>query len=199
MAPYSIDNEIIDKFSDGDKSAFTALYHEFYYKVYQYAKKWLPDYGDAEDLTADTFVKLWDRRKQFESLDAIGAFLHVTVRNACFDVLRHRKVRDQKQADLLEKFSRDTEEDFALQDIREELLKMVYAEVDKMPARMKTIFLLSYAEGLKPAEIAERLGLNVQTVRNQKANALSLLRLVMGDKTLIAFLILLEFEKSWRS
>jgi len=175
------------------------LYKEFYYKVYQYAKKWLPDYQDAEDLTADTFAKLWDRRRQFETLDSVGAFLHVSVRNACLDVLRHRHVQDQKQAELLHKFSSDAEDDFTLQEIREEFLKMIYAEVEKMPDRMKSIFLLSYAEGLKPAEIAKRLGLSVQTVSNQKTNALSLLRLAFGDKALLAVLILSEIGKSWRN
>lgn len=190
---YQHEPDLIRHFTAGETAAFTYVYRTFYFRVYQFARRWLPEAQDAEDITADTFVKLWDRRHNFKNLDNIGAFLHVTVRNACYDFLRHSLVKTNKQEELIRQLSYNDEPDFSLQEIREQFLKLVYDEVEKMPGKMKEIFLLSYAEGLKPAEIARRLGLSVQTVHNQKSNAVSLLRLAFNNKPLF-LLFLLYFE-----
>ncbi len=48
--------------------------------------------------------------------------------------------------------------------------------MDKLPEKMKEVFNLSYKEGLKPARIAELIQINVQTVKNQRVNAIKLLK-----------------------
>lgn len=197
---YSHEPDLIRHFTAGETAAFTTVYREFYFRVYQFARRWLPERQDAEDVTADTFVKLWDRREQFKTLENISAFLHVTARNACYDFLKHSQVKSGKKDELVRQLSAASEADFSFQEIREEFLKLVYAEVEKMPKKMKEIFLLSYAEGLKPAEIAQKLDLIVQTVSNQKTNAINLLRLALGDKPLLlAFLLCLEIPTVWQA
>lgn len=189
--PYYSDAELIRSFRSGDEKAFTAVYQQFYFQVYQFAKRWLNESQDAEDVTADTFVKLWDRKAKFESLGNIGGFLYLTVRNACYDLLRHRQVRSGKQSEIARELDESGQTDFTIQQIREEFLKLVYAEVERMPAKMKEIFLLSYRDGLKPAEIARQLQLSVQTVANQKVNAIRFLKEALTDKSLLTTLLLL--------
>lgn len=185
-------------FSSGEKAAFTAIYKEYHLRVYQFAKKYLPGDADAEDLAADSFVKLWDHKNEFGSLDHIRAFLHTTVKNACLDFLKHSHTKTGKHSEILQRLTESGQREFQLEEIRAELMQLVYTEVEHLPAKMKEIFLLYYREGLKPAEIAERLNLSVQTVSNQKTNAINLLKIALGNNPLLlALLLCLEFPQTW--
>ena len=134
--------------------------------MYGFARRWVKDVVDSEDITADTFLKLWNNRSNFQTIDNIGAFLYTTVRNACFDYLRHSQTKKAKENEIRRQIEESNEMDFANMEVRAEFLKLVYAEVEKMPNKMKEIFLLSYRDGLKPADIAVKLELQVQTVKN---------------------------------
>lgn len=184
---------MIRRFKAGDEVAFTAIYDQFYFVIYQYAKRWLYNKQEAEDVTSETFTKLWHRREQMENLENITGFLKVTARNACINILKHDKVKESKRAELLQQLSLEADPDLAWAEIREEFLQLIYAEVQTMPEKMREIFLLAYKEGLKPAEIARQLDLNVQTVSNQKSNAVKLLKAALRHKSLFtAFLLFLE-------
>lgn len=194
---YHENSDLLLRFSQGQETAFAAVYDHFYDRVYGFAKRWIKEQSDVEDITADSFLKLWNKRDSFESMDNIGAFLYITVRNGCFNFLKHAQIKIDKQDDIRRQLEESNEMDFANMEVRAEFLKLVYAEVEKMPSKMKSIFLLSYRDGLKPAEIAEKLELHVQTVKNQKANSIKLLRLALGHNPLIlAFLLYLEMLPS---
>lgn len=194
---YDHEPDLIQRFATGDPAAFRAVYKQLYLPVLRFVEQWVGNTQDAEELTADTFVKLWNNRERFETLEYIRAFIHVTARNACINFLKQLRVKTARQEELEAQLAMDTAPDFALQEIRQELMKLVYAEVEQMPKKMKEIFLLSYAEGLKSSEIAQRLNLSVQTVRNQKANAIRLLKIGFADKPpLLAILIWLGSEHS---
>jgi RNA polymerase sigma-70 factor (family 1) len=166
--------ELLARFASRDPDAFSTVYKQYYQRIYFFAKTFLPNKEDAEDITADTFVKLWNAPNSFHSLSAVNSFLHITARNKCFDFLRHSKVKAEKQVELI----RETEpaDDSHLRQTREDLLNIVQKEVSKMSARMKEIYDLSYDEGLTPAEIAEKLQISVQTVSNQKTTVIKNLK-----------------------
>lgn len=182
---YDTEHDLLHQFAAGDPMAFSVVYKQFYERVYLYAKRFIDEAAEAEDITADTFVKLWHRKTDFTNLEAISIFLHIAVRNKCYDFLRHTQMKAVKKEELLHRLSDDEQGDFTLELIRSELMKLIYAEVDKLPSKMKEIFRLSYKEGLKPAEIASRLHLSAQTVSNQKTTAIKLLRTALAEQSLL--------------
>jgi RNA polymerase sigma-70 factor (ECF subfamily) len=183
------ETELLNQLALGDSSAFTIVYKQYYQRIFYYANNFLPDKQDAEDITADTFVKLWNRRAYFQSLPAINSFLHITARNSCLDFLRHNKVKAEKQEELIRQI--ELLDRSHLQQTRDELLKLVQKEVSKMSARMKQIYHLSYDEGLSPAEIAEQLNISVQTVSNQKTTVIKNLKKVLGHRISMPILLAL--------
>jgi RNA polymerase sigma-70 factor (ECF subfamily) len=183
------ETELLNQLALGDSSAFTIVYKQYYQRIFYYANNFLPDKQDAEDITADTFVKLWNRRAYFQSLPAINSFLHITARNSCLDFLRHNKVKAEKQEELIRQI--ELLDRSHLQQTRDELLKLVQKEVSKMSARMKQIYHLSYDEGLSPAEIAEQLNISVQTVSNQKTTVIKNLKKVLGHRVSMPILLAL--------
>lgn len=188
---------LMQQFREGSEEAFTVVYRHLYQRVYWFARKFVEDKEDARDLTAETFVQLWQQNNTFETLDAVSAFLYVTVRNKCYNLLKHRKMKASRRDDLLRLFAERGQGDFFEEQVQLQLVRSIYAEVDKLPARMQEVFLLSYRDGLKPAEIAERLQIKAQTVTNQRVTAIRLLQLALS-KELMMFPLLLLLEHHHR-
>lgn len=186
----SVGDTLIHSFNRGDENAFAEVYHLYYAAIYYYARHFLADPQEARDITAETFVKLWKLRANFDHIHKIKTFLHITTRNACIDVLRHQKWKAGKHQQLIQLLMDDDESMVArnnspmaaatkfINGLGEgELLNRIYGEIENLPPQRKIIFKLSFLEGMKNAEIAARLKISVQTVQNQKAIALKFLRL----------------------
>jgi len=182
---------LMQQFRAGSEEAFTTVYRRLYRRVYWFARKFVEEKEDARDLTAETFVQLWQHNNTFPTLDAAAAFLYVTVRNKCYNLLKHRQMKAGRREELLRQLNEREQDDFFEEQVQLQLVSRIYAEVNKLPPRMKEVFFLSYRDGLKPAEIAERLQIKVQTVTNQRVTAVRLLQAALGKDFMLSSLLLL--------
>lgn len=187
---YQDETQLLQRLAAGSETSFAELYHHFYQRVIYFARRYVPE-ADAQDITAETFVQLWKKRADFRSVKEIGSFLFVATRNRCYDLLKYRKVRQDHEQELIELMDQADAGDFFLEQLRIELLQLIGAEVRKLPEKMREVFLLSFQEGLKPAQIAEKLQITVKTVSNQKLTALKLLRTAMEQQPGTASLFVL--------
>lgn len=175
-----ISPELIEKFRNGDSIAFRELYNSNFLRLFNFAKKYIECKEDIEDIVSETFIKLWNLRTNFNTSHSIYAFLFNTVKNASIDYLRKQKVEAKRNNDLQYVLSieADQENDFnsTLSAIKEEVMKQVYDEIEALPEQCKKIFKMAYLDGLTGQEIASRLNINHQTVRNQLSRGLKILR-----------------------
>jgi RNA polymerase sigma-70 factor (family 1) len=182
----------IGEFKQGKKEAFEGIYHTHYAALYYFVKRIVTDRAEAEDIVAETFVKLWGLRTKFETPQNIKAFLFITARNACMDYLRclQRQSTNQKAFQYI--LLQDTDFTFAHDEIKIEVLSQVYAEIENLPPKCKLVFKMAYLQGLKNEEIARQLNLSYQTIKNQKLKAVKMLRiaLVNIDLVLLAMVFL---------
>ena len=180
----------ISGFQQGSKAAFAEVYNMYYTRLYFFVKKLLDDREEAQDITAETFVKLWNLRDKFETHQNIKAFLFITARNACLDFLRYR----QRQLTNKQEFSylvMETEDmSFPHEEVQLEVLKQIHAEIENLPTQCRRIFKMAYLERLKNAQIADLLGLTEQTVRNQKTRAIKLLRMALINSNVVLAVLL---------
>ncbi|WP_018631164.1 RNA polymerase sigma factor [Niabella aurantiaca] len=181
-----ITGELIDRFNNGYPAAFTSLYHQFYPAVFFYVKKMVTDTAQAEDITAETFIKFWNNRGRFENGHNIAAFLRVTAKNASIDWLRKSK-KYREGANSLARLSNTEMQVDLHEDIRAEVLRLVQTEIDRLPPKIKKVFMLAYLYEKSNEEIAAILGIQNQSVRNHKARALKLLRLSLTGKGMLVF------------
>jgi RNA polymerase sigma-70 factor (family 1) len=181
---------------NGERPAFDALYRDQYIRVFYTAKRFVPDTQAAEDLATETFLKLWERLADFDNLAAMRSFLYLTVRNACINHLRtegRMTARHQQLIRLLEQGDRESADN---RQLMADLYTHIYEEIEKLSPRLKQVFLLSYIDGLSNEEIAARLRINNQSVRNDKTRALKQLRLSLaGREGLLLLFLLLSREK----
>lgn len=179
-----ITGQLIDRFNNGHPAAFTSLYHQFYPAVFFYVKKIVTDTAQAEDITAETFIKFWNSRGRFENEHNIAAFLRVTAKNASIDWLRKSKKHREGANSLARLNSTEMHVDLH-EDIRAEVLRLVQEEIDRLPPKIKRVFVLAYFYEKSNEEIATMLGIQNQSVRNHKARAVKLLRLSLTGKGLL--------------
>ena len=174
--------ELILQFSRGYQPAFAALYKRFQPAIFYFVKKFIPNTAQAEDITAETFVKLWQRRENFDNEKSISSFLHTTARNASIDWLRTAKREVANREQLIHILEQEQYYDTLHDDIKGELVRLIQEEIDKLPRKIKKVFLMAYVDGKKNEEIAMLLNINNQSVRNHKARALKLLRLTLTGR-----------------
>jgi len=168
-------DDIVISFSQGDETAFDAIYYDFSPQLITFCRNLVP-LEDAEDIAAETFFKLWRMRTRWDSFNNIRAFLYVTARNACFDLLKHRKRKAEKEKRILADLMAEEQKTILYSEIESELINQIMAEIENLPENCKAVFKMSYLEDYETAEIADKLHIASQTVFNLRSMALKAIK-----------------------
>jgi len=192
MRSLPLDNDIIDSLRKGDPDALQTLLKHYYSALCLFAVRLLGNCAAAEDIVGESFVKLWNKRSNFENHQNLKAFMYITVRNACLNYLKQQK-RESLNQKQLAWFTGEKEEFVLNEMIRAEVLKEIMEEINNLPEQCRKVLKLAYLEGMKNQEIADLLNISIHTVKNQKARAIQLLKIRLRDRDLMAFLILCSF------
>jgi len=181
--------KIIAAFKQRDANAFAYIFKLHRKALVYFAEKILGVREEAEDIVADSFMKLWAKHADFDHLAEIKSFLYVVTRNSCLNFLKYSKRVSASQKEF-SYWANDKEDEILHIMYRAELLLELNNEIEILPQKMREVFELSFFQELPSGEIADKLGLSVQTVRNQKAKAVRLIRTAFLKRNLaIAFLV----------
>ena len=63
--------------------------------VYRFVRKYTEEDAIARDITQDTFIRLYERRRDFDVPEKAKSFIYITARNLCLDHLKHQKIKQQ--------------------------------------------------------------------------------------------------------
>jgi RNA polymerase sigma-70 factor (family 1) len=171
----------------GNEKAFDLLFRKYYAALCLFADSYLHHEEEAKDLVQDCFIRLWEDQRLAGQPGSIRAFLYTVIRNRCIDLLRKRKTNTARQEDFSYLSGQWSEEELS-EVTRSETIRRVHGAIKTLPAKMQQVFRMYYIEGKKYAEIASLLGLHYDTVRQQKARALELLK----GRLLMAMLVILS-------
>ncbi|GAB4370847.1 MAG: sigma-70 family RNA polymerase sigma factor [Bryobacter sp.] len=124
----------------------------------------------AEELMQEVFLSLHQNLAHLESADHARNWLRRTAGNRAIDELRRQKLR---RGPSLEEVPEPSREDASLDP---HMLAALRRQLDRLPPEAKILTILRFQEDLQPTEIAERLGIPVNTVKSRLHRALKLLR-----------------------
>lgn len=166
----------IKAFQQGDPRAFKFIFACYYPSLCFFANRLMAGKAIYEDITQEAFIRLWQKHDAFNCENAIKAFLYIITRNACLNFIKHWQ-RQQKNMQQWAVSGWQEEDDCVLRKITSmDVSNEVQAALQALPPECRKIIGLSYLEGLKNQEIANRLQLSVHTVKNQKSRGLFLLK-----------------------
>ena len=160
----------------GDQDAMAALYDRHSPIVYSVALRVLQDTGAAEDVLQDIFMQLWRNPGAFDaSRGNMAAWLAVIARHRAIDALRRRRPENDIEDVII-----FVEPDLAGEADRSRAMDKVRGALQTMPSPQRSALEMAYFEGLTHAEIAEKTGEPLGTIKTRIRTGLLSLRKVFA-------------------
>lgn len=169
--------------AQGDHHAFQEIFEVYADKMYAVVYNYTKSTFIAEELTQEVFIRLWRQRHVLSEVEDPRAYLYRMVFNQINTYLK----KAANELRILENAARrGTDRDNGTEHyIRaNEMAHIIALTIDRLPPQKKTIYRLSREQGLNCQEIAERLNLSPNTVKNHLVQALKLLRGYLKDHAL---------------
>src|ERR1017187_1766531 len=181
------DADLVRRLQRRDPRAMAELYDRYGRLVYALILRVVRDGGIAEDLVQETFLRVWNRVHGFDAdRGGLGPWLLAVARNRAIDYLRSAAGRMRNTVELPE-----TEHPALFADMEKELLnsdrvRRVRVALEKLSQNHRAVIELAYFEGLSQAEMAERMGEPLGTVKTWVRTALKSLRDELGTAAVTA-------------
>ena len=178
--PLIHDNEILSRIRTGEEAAFETLFREHYAGLCVFATRILESRAVAEEIVQDVFLRLWERRNEWETTGSVSAYLYAAVRNRAFNRVRQDRAQQRWQERVIREHSaepRGAESSAADEHVRsDELAAAIERGIAELPPRCREAFVLRRQHHLSYAEIARVMNIAPKTVEIQIGLALKSLR-----------------------
>lgn len=178
VATYT-DSELIALMRQGEHAAFEEIYNRYYNLLLNFAIRRHGELTEVEDALQDVFLNLWTYHSEFTLKTSLLSYLIRATTNRIINLARNKKVKDRYVESLASYLKVSAES--ADNRIRESMMQELIArEIDALPPRMKSVFLLRQTRYLSNRQIAEELDISEQTVETHMKKALKVLRGRLG-------------------
>ncbi len=129
----------------------------------------------CEDIVSQLFLTLWQKQVQFQNNAHAQNYLYRSAKNACLNFKRtNQRATDRNEHIGHESITTTASHQEAF--IKAEVLAELYRAIASLPPQCCKVITLSYLEGMSNQEIADELGLPVETIKTYRKRALALLR-----------------------
>jgi len=161
--------ELLERFADGDLEAFEALFRQFQGEVYAWIARIVRNPTAAEDLTIETFWRIYRARSHFDPERSFGAWARRIATNAALDYLKSQR----PERELPERIAAPPEANPA---IRREQRDSIRKAFRMLPPKLQVAATLALIEERDYGEIACAIGASKETVKSRVFRATRLLR-----------------------
>ena len=183
--------ELLILLKKGDVIAFDNIYEIYSKRLYGFVLRYVKQKEDAEGIVQEVFIKIWETRNKIDIYSSFDSFIFTVAYNTTISILR-KKVSETKYLDQLKSVQQITDADQIIDDIYfKEINTRLQLLLDKLTLRQKEIFLLSREFGLTHEEIAKKLDISVNTVKNHMVTTLAFIKSHI-DKGLIANILFIS-------
>ncbi len=177
----------------GDMAAFDAIYYKYCRRLYGFVLRYLKQEEDAEGIVQEVFIKIWETRNKIDVYSSFESFLFTVAYNSTISLLRKRlaEIKSKEYLKSLQQFSSTVDVIDELQ--FKELNEKVQCLLKQLTPRQKEIYLLSREEGLTHKEIAQKLDISENTIKNHMVTTLKYLKSHLDNSLTVNVLFLFLF------
>ena len=168
------DKQLLEQIAGGDVKALGILYVLYAGRIRNFAFSMLQNSSEAEDITQDMFLKIWNSREALREVDSLKSYLFSMAHNAVLNFIKRKGVRDRYQKATVGVSTEQYEPSFQMDTF--ELLKSIDEALEDMSVLRKTIFRMNRYEHKTYQEIADALMISPKSVRYHISCALAELR-----------------------
>ncbi|QHT66543.1 sigma-70 family RNA polymerase sigma factor [Rhodocytophaga rosea] len=160
-------------FKNGDMAAYATIYKKYFLVLYQYGKKISNDPEVVKDTIQDLFIKLWNNRENLKETTSIKYYLLTSLKRKLIDSLRSPQARFEAHTESLE------QDLFVIGEPEEEILSKkedVLKALNRLSTHQQKLVQLKFYKNLSNHEIAQEMGITIQSVYNSVFKTLKSLR-----------------------
>lgn len=187
----SDERSLVLRLIEGDEDAFCELYAAYKNRLIYFAMRFLKSREYAEDIFQDAFAVVWQGRRFINPDASFSAYLYTIVRNRILNQLRDLSNQDKLREQILSQavnYTNETKDEIIANDLRQ----FISRALQQLTPRQREIFQMSWERQMSHREIAEVLGISVNTVQESISISLRTLRTYLEKNSIVgADLILL--------
>lgn len=162
------DDDLVDEIRLGNENAAEELINRYYTLILRYCKRHCFNIEKAEDLTQETFLKLFNNLKGYKRKRRFKAYLYTIAHHLCIDESRKVQV-----------YSLENEEE--LVDEQNEMVQIenkleINSLLKILSPEQREAIILRFSEQLEFHEIAKVMGCNLRTAQSRVRNGLKIMR-----------------------
>lgn len=173
-ASEQLDEDLVLRVQQGEKSAYDLLVIKYQHKIIQLVNRYVKDPSEAQDVAQEAFIKAYRALPSFRGDSAFYTWLYRIAINTAKNYLvsRNRRnsdyevdIQDAEQVDNAPQLhGLDTPERLLLND---EIVAVIHQAIESLPEEMRTAIMLREFEGMSYEEIAQAMDCPVGTVRSR--------------------------------
>jgi RNA polymerase sigma-70 factor (ECF subfamily) len=163
--------DTLEQFARGDADAFEALFRQYQSEVYRWIVRLVRNPGVAEELTVETFWRIYRHQKRFDPSRPFGPWARRIATRVAVDYLK--SIQHRESPGEWRENAQPPRPDPALQaELRDQIARAFFS----LPARLRAAASLALIEGCPYQEIADALEISLSAVKMRVARAAALLR-----------------------
>ncbi len=172
---FSEERSLILRLIEGDEDAFCELYATYKNRLIYFAMRFLKSREYAEDVFQDAFTVVWQSRRFINPDASFSSYLYTIMRNRILNQLRNAANEEKLKESILSQaldYTEDTKREVMLNDLK----SLISHALQQLTPRQREIFEMSREAQLSHKEIADKLGISVNTVQEHISISLKLIR-----------------------
>ena len=181
------DGKIIADYFAGDEKSLELLILRYLKPIYSFTYKYVGNTQDAEDITQETFVKVWRNLKRFDNKKSFKSWIFTIAKNTRIDFLKKKKTV------LFSEFENEEGENMFTESLADpaplitEILekagitRILKNILELLAPKYRKVIFLRYNDHFNFREIAESLGEPLNTVKSRHRRALILLKKLLAE------------------
>ncbi|KXT54156.1 RNA polymerase sigma-70 factor [Bacteroides intestinalis] len=172
---FSEERSLILRLIEGDEDAFCELYATYKNRLIYFAMRFLKSREYAEDVFQDAFTVVWQSRRFINPDASFSSYLYTIMRNRILNQLRNAANEEKLKESILSQaldYTEDTKREVMLNDLK----FLISHALQQLTPRQREIFEMSREAQLSHKEIADKLGISVNTVQEHISTSLKLIR-----------------------
>ncbi len=162
------DNDLVEQIRLGDEKAAEELIKRYYTSILRYCKRQCFNLEKAEDLTQETFLKLFKNLSGYKGKRKFKAYLYTIASHLCIDESRKMETYPLENE---EQIKYECDEMRRIEDKSE-----INYLLNTLSPEQREAVILRFGEQLEFREIAEVMGCNMRTAQSRVRNALKIMR-----------------------
>lgn len=176
--------------AQGDEAAFGELFYLYLPRLKPMIYKMVKTEAVVNDLLQEVFMHLWLDREKLVDVESPSRWIFRIMFNRTLNWLEQQAVRSKARQQFNgEVHSNETEQQLAFA----ETSRLVQQAIAQLPPQAKSVYILSRQKGMKAQEIADKMGLSLQTVKNTLVRASKAIREHLVRHGILLPLLLLNF------